>query len=333
MRFVRFAVAAAASLTFAPASAEDVLETFTDFTVGCDNGRACHAVGQYAADNFDLISVSIARGAGANDVPAVWFRMQDKPAVDLAADGKLLGVRFTATDDDQHLTPATVWKAIGAFRSSKRIELIGADGKSLGRLSTAGAAAAMLYMDDKQHRIGTVTALVRKGPQPAAAVPPPPRLPTVVRVSAPGRPPAKLSDTQIRAIQQQYAECTDDDLTDRVDYARLDARHGLILVTAVCGSGAYNMFTIPLIVDANGRRTYAKFDRDETDDMSMNISWDARARILSAYMKGRGIGDCGGGTEFVWNGARFVTVKSTAMDDCRGATEWITLYRARIVDK
>lgn len=333
MRIHRFALAAFASLVAAPAAAEEMLKTFTDFTVGCDNGRACHAVGQYAADDFDLVAVSIARGAGANDVPAVWFRLQDRPAIDLAADGKRLGVRFIATDDDQHLTAATVWRAIDAVRSARRIDFIGADGKPLGRLSSAGAAAAMLYMDERQQRLGTVTALVRNGARPASSIPPPPRLPIVVRVSRPGNPPARLSDAQIRAIQQQYAECTDDDLTDRADYARLDARHGLILVTAICGSGAYNIFTIPLVVDARGKRTYAKFDRSETDDRSMNMSWDAKTRILSSYMKGRGIGDCGGGTEFVWNGARFVTVKSTAMDDCRGATEWITLYRARIVDR
>jgi hypothetical protein len=65
----------------------------------------------------------------------------------------------------------------------------------------------------------------------------------------------------------------------------------------------------------------------------MNLSWKKKERLLESYFKGRGIGDCGGGDDWAWDGARFRVVRSRMMDECLGATEWITLFRARVVDR
>ena len=170
-----------AAAVAAVAAGTGELKTFKDWTVGCDNGRACQGVGQYSAENMDVISVSISRGAGATDAPKIWFRLQDSPAIDLAADGKRLGVSFVNDEENQTVAAGSVAKVIDAFRTAGKIELVGADGKVIGQLSSLGAAAAMLYMDEQQRRVDTVTALVGKGAKPASAVPQPPALPIVPR--------------------------------------------------------------------------------------------------------------------------------------------------------
>ena len=279
------------------------LKTFKDWTVGCDNGRACHGVGQYSAENMDLISVSISRGAGATDTPKIWFRLQDLPAIDLAADGKRLGVSFVNDEENQTVAAGSAARVIDAFRTAGKVELVGAGGKVIGQLSSLGASAAMLYMDEQQRRIDTVTALVRKGAKPASAVPRPPALPMVRRAAGSGGPLRKLTAAQVRQIQQANAECTDDDVSDKVEYARLDAHTTLAIVNAICASGAYNFYSIPILICDNGKRDVAKFEGREADDLTMNMTWKSKERLLDSYFKGRGIGDCGGGSDWAWDGA------------------------------
>ena len=309
------------------------LKTFKDWTVGCDNGRACQGVGQYSAENMDLISVSISRGAGAADAPKIWFRLQDSPAIDLAADGKRLGVSFVNDEENQTVAAGSAARVIDAFRTAGKVELVGAGGKVIGQLSSLGASAAMLYMDEQQRRIDNVTALVRKGAKPASALPKPPALPMVRRAAGSSGPLRKLTAAQVRQIQQANAECTDDDVSDKVEYARLDAHTTLAIVNAICASGAYNFYSIPVLIRDNGKREVARFEGREADDLTMNMSWKSKERLLESYFKGRGIGDCGGGSDWAWDGARFRLVRSRMMDECLGATEWITTFRARVVDR
>ena len=315
------------------ATGTGALKTFKDWTVGCDNGRMCQGVGQYSADNMDLISVSISRRAGPADAPKIWFRLQDSPAIDLAADGKRLGVSFVNDEDNQTVAAGSAARVIDAFRTARKIELVGAGGKVIGQLSSLGASAAMLYMDEQQRRIDTVTALVHKGAKPASTVPQPPALPAVRRAGPATGPIRKLTTAQVRQIQQANAGCTDDDVSDKVEYARLDAHTTLAIVNAICASGAYNYYGIPLLIRDNGKREVAKFEGREPDDLVMNLSWKGKERLLESYFKGRGIGDCGGGSDWAWDGARFRLVRSRMMDDCLGATEWITTFRARVVDR
>lgn len=320
------------------ASAEPApLVTFKDWTAGCDNGRACMAVGQFSADNYELASMVLQRGPLAGDVPDMWFRDDGDPVTDLAADGKPLGLKLVRDQDryevDQiHVAPASMPAFIAALKSATSMTTVRGDGKPGTQMSINGATAAMRWIDDQQKRVGTVTALVAAGDKPASAVPSPPALPTVRQAVASGPLGKKLTDAQIKAIQEQYAECSDDeDLQDKVDYARVDAHTTLAIVSAICASGAYNIYGIPLLIGDNGKRAEAPFEKHEESDLTMNLSWDKKTNQLSSYFKGRGIGDCGGGTDWVWDGKMFRVVKETLMDECLGAIAWIPVFRARPV--
>ena len=318
----------------AAATAADPLVTFKDWVAGCDNGRSCMAVGQYNAANFDLASVVVERGPLPGAVPVIWFRNEDEKVIDLAADGKRLNVKLILDADEYTLTVAaeSAPTVVAALQSAKLLAPVLADGSKASPLSISGASAAMRWIDAQQQRVGTLTALVAKGARPASAVPPPPPLPIVTRAVPSGSLGKPLSDADIRKIQQEYAECSDDsELQDKVDYGRIDAHTTLAIVTAICGSGAYNYFGIPLLLRDDGTRTVADFGPKEEGDLTMNLSWDAKTATLSTSFKGRGIGDCGGGTDYVWDGQRFRVVRESMMGECLGAIAWITTFRARVV--
>ena len=318
----------------AAAAADGAFPTFKDWTVGCDNGRSCMAVGQFNPANFELASVVVERGPGADELPLIWFRNEDdSDVIDLAADGKRLGVKLLTDSDDYNVSVDfdSAAKVIAAMTSAKTLVPVRADGKKAYPLSISGASAALRWMDEQQKRAGTVTALVAKGPAPAAAVPAAPPLP-VVKAAVPSGALAKpLTNAEVAAIQEEHAECTDEDLDGKVEYGRIDSRTTLAIVTAVCGSGAYNYYGIPLLLRDDGTREIADLGKHEEGDVTMNLSWDSSTHLLTSYFKGRGIGDCGASTDWAWDGTRFQVVQEKAMGECLGAIAWIPYYRARVV--
>jgi hypothetical protein len=50
-------------------------------------------------------------------------------------------------------------------------------------------------------------------------------------------------------------------------------------------------------------------------------------------MKGRGIGDCGGSQHYVWDGTEFRLVAVEEMGECRGVVDFISVWRARVVER
>ena len=154
-------------LNHAPASE---VRTFQDWTVACDNGLGCEAIAPLPPDVewSEWLNLSFRRGAAAGDRPVVMLQGFEGTPAALLADGRPLAARF-AGGDEGFIVQADPGELVGALRNARALEVRGADGARLGLVSLAGASAAMLYMDERQRRIGTVTALVRTGPQPASA--------------------------------------------------------------------------------------------------------------------------------------------------------------------
>ena len=324
-----------AFLLLAASAAGDPIVTFKDWAVGCDNGRSCMGVGQHNTSNFELASMVLERGPLPGDVPKIWFRSEGGPVIDLQADGKPLGVKLATDADDYAVTVdrASVPRVIEALKSARTLIPMRGDGKPSYPLSISGASAAMRWIDEQQKRVGTVTALVAAGAEPASSVPAPPPLPVVVQAVPSGAIGKPLTNAEVAKIQEEHGGCTDENLSDKVAYGRLDSRTTLAIVTAVCGSGAYNFYGIPMLLRDDGTREVADVGKHDEGDITMNLSWDQGERLLTSYFKSRGIGDCGASTDWAWDGARFRVVKETAMGECLGAIAWIPYYRARIVTK
>ena len=312
------------------------LRTIADWTVGCDNGRLCQAVALLPGGGMDGATLTVRRGPEPGAVPAIWVTVRSEgvpsPAY-LAIDGRRFPLRLDrGTDALLVRDPAGAARLLG---QATRIEAVVEEGGRVAiPVSSRGSAGALLYMDEAQRRVGTTSALVRRGP--STRVPPPPALPIVRQPPASARPARTMTPMQVRArLDRENAMC-DNPLRLAVEAARLDAANSLVLATHPCGNGAYNIFSTAFILDERGRARPATFDRNagpEGLDGLVNADWNANARRLTTFAKGRGIGDCGVRQQHAWDGARFRLVSQTVMGECRGSTDYITTWRARVVGR
>jgi hypothetical protein len=321
----------------APQPAE--VKTFQDWTVGCDNGAACHAVALMPEDwPEDGLTMSVRRGAEAGAQPVLAFELgADSNAASVSADGKRLAARLIGSEGQTRVAAADTAAMVGALRSAGRVELQAADGKPLGTVSLKGASAALLYMDEKQRRTGTATALVRPGSRRPAGPPPP--LPVVTAAPLSSARPLALTPAGLAALRRKHG-CTLDEVGGPEEAETDTMTPAATLLLLACGSGAYNVSYVPFVL-RRGRggveATVAPFDldepwwKDEGKPILINAGWDPERGVLTTLSKGRGIGDCGTTREYAWDGSRFRLVEQAEMRECRGSVDYITTWRAKVV--
>ena len=147
------------------------LKLFKDWTVGCDNGLSCQAVALMPEDMPEgSATMSLSRGPEADAAPVV--RISLEGAASLAADGRKLDARLAAEDGAARIEAAGVPAVLAALRSAARLAVLNAQGEKIGTVSLAGASAALLFIDERQKRVGTTGALVRPGQAAPTLVPP-----------------------------------------------------------------------------------------------------------------------------------------------------------------
>jgi Protein of unknown function (DUF1176) len=323
-----------------------VLKTFSDWTVGCDNARDCQAVSLMEMETTDnQLTILIKRGGGrtAGATLSVANIESRKPgeAVSIAIEG---GPAIRSVPMPQEGTPvefAFDRPLFEAIRNARYIELRGDDERQLGHASLSGLSAAILYIDDRQLRAKTVTALSGSGAAPATTIPLPPPLPQISYRASKAFAPAKLTAAEV--IKLRNISGCDAELEDASTPTEIVAiAKGKALAFLSCGNGAYNFSAVPFIVSGAGKtRKFqpANFDLAPglTEGAGMpflvNAGWDAATATLSSYNKGRGLGDCGTAEHYVWDGKRFRLIQQRVMGDCRGVIDWIPVWRANTIRK
>ncbi|MDI1296428.1 MAG: DUF1176 domain-containing protein [bacterium] len=317
------------------------LETYRDWTIGCDNRNRCDAVSLLAEDG-DIpdtpMMVGVARNAGADATAEIWVvhDAKGRAQVDVHVDGRKVASIPSLNGDGMLIGPQASALAIAMARGTTMDVRVG--GKVIGRPSLAGSGAALRYMDARQGRAGTTTALIATGPLGPTAVRPAPPAPTIRRALIPaGAVPPSLWREELTALGK-FTGCTDEMKDGQpLELHRLSKSETLILVP--CGSGAYNFSSVPVIATGTaGRRVFrfATFDyqpswtEEASHPMLVNVGWSPETSRLDSFAKGRGIGDCGNSETYVWDGVRFRLAEASAMDECRGAWHWITTWTARV---
>jgi hypothetical protein len=340
------ALIAAATTTAAqsgPAPGE--VKTFGDWYVACDNTWSCEA-GTLAAEGGDFtgaMAVRIRREAGP-DAP---FRIELRPSEDAAKGAAKLKIdarpAFGGTldsDGDTWLDEEQVPSIARWIATGRRAALLAADGKSI-PVSLTGSSAALRYMDAIQKRAGTVGAIVATGPASDTALPPP--IPQLTARAAPkiaALPVMKDYPAVIAAAKCEYRQEGVEDTVHPLD--RRDGKD-LALALIACDSGAYNFGSVVMIaerpegdVKAKWRFTPARFDHatgwgdDEQAQQVVNAGFEPERGTLSDFSKGRGIGDCGTASNFVWDGAMFRLSELNVMGECRGVWEWPRVWTAEV---
>ena len=311
------------------------LKTFSDWIVGCDNGLLCQASAMMPETDTS-ITVTVRRSPEPDASPQVWMRSVDTDIADVVADGHKLGLHLTKNADDAFVVaPPDALKFLDTLRSANKVEGFDPKGKLVGDILVNGATAALLYIDDRQHRLGTRGALVRRGDRPDSSIPAPPALPVRVAVAGSSRPAPKLSAAFVAKVRKDN-DCPDEKDPNLVNVDRVDSSHSFATITLICQSGAYNYLSANYVIADGGAPRPAKFDDDnskEDGDLHYNLYWDAKTHRLDAGMKGRGIGDCGGMQHYVWDGSEFRLVAVEEMTECRGVIDFISVWRAKVVKR
>ena len=334
--------------------------TFREWLGSCDNGNAC--VAYTGTDTGGWLMVRQAAGPGA--VPEILaglsaFAGEDTvEGVQLNIDGQVQSLSAGPEGTMSYAVPAGRVPAVLARLASARTIQVGM-GETQTSLPTAGASAAFLWIDDRQGRLDTTSALLRRGARATSAVPAAPALPrvqaaasvdqgTLGGASNPGEQgdeagialPATLEAlAEVRQCREDTAY--NEYLQKAVLAGRLSADTELWGVP--CGAGAYNaMYDFYLtgpnganprkavFPNADGEAPVAQ-EGDITGDGLVNPVFDPRTNTVSHFPKARGIGDCGIDQTWAWTGQAFVLTREASMGNCWGITSdlWPTTWRTR----
>ena len=308
------------------------MRTFRDWVVGCDNRLACTgvALGPDGAEFPTLRIVVMRPGGGA--LPRVIVDSNDGVAIPVAItiDDKPIARGGTASDDGIVFTGEDAQRLIDAIAQGKVGRIVA--GKTEDAIALNGAAAALRYMDERQQMAGTTAALVARGKdRPTAS---PPALPIVTRVRPAGRA-ARPTPAQVTAMRRA-ADCQIEFLDEAQTRPEAHALGGgATLILLPCGAGAYNFMSAVFVIDQDGTLRPATFDvatgiDPEAGGVPQLVNSGFGEGRLTSYAKGRGIGDCGIGQDFVWDGARFRLTEQNEMTECRGSTRLVTTWRAEV---
>ena len=341
--FVLPAGAGAASETAAPGK----VEVFGDWAVGCDNRNHCEAVSLLPEDGMigDAMPAHlvVARGGEAGDAATVELvtGYTDGDRYELTVDGRRfateatgVGQRLVVRGEGDSLIDAL---ARGRTATPRLLSAPGTDDEAR-VISLTGSAAALRYMDARQGRAGTTTALLAKGRAPFA--PPLLKSATVVADRWTDSDAVPSTGDIVRLVEE--GPCADARfglVEDRVFPLGRRAQKERALVLVACGAGAYNMSAMPYLAEKIGDGAWRFRHPDfypepgywpdaRSGPALVNADWNADTQILSTHMKGRGIGDCGGSTSYVWDGEAFRMTEAADMPVCRGSHSWIRTWRA-----
>lgn len=337
-----------------PAVAPEMRE-FRDWRAACDNGNRCMAWG-----GSDSGWIRIAIDAGPDAQPTVTagsWSLGDvgkaPESLTLKVDGRDYALRAGPRDAANAVAGADrVRQIIAALPASRTLAL--ASGAQTADLPSSGISAALLWIDERQGRLDTTTALIRRGARPASSVPAAPALPRLTPAPAASQagfegaanptedePQALAVPAAIEGLKEVKACRAENNeyLNKAVLAARLDG--STVLWGIPCGSGAYNATYILYLArpDGSGVRSAAlpeRTPRTEGDiggqgPWLVNPIYNPQRQTLTVFPRGRGLGDCGTITTWTWTARGFALSEERSMGDCWGMSSdvWPTLWRTQ----
>jgi hypothetical protein len=327
----------------APSSGLGELHTFNDWVVGCDNVRTCEAHGYGTLHDDPAVgraALLVRRDAGPGRTPVVKIRYAslDDPSgtpasgevVTLQAGALRIRLEPVDAEGESPVPPGQVSPVLGAVQRGDELWLVA--GTQRWSVSLAGAAAALLKMDDLQGRVGTVGALMRRG---GRLDPPAPALPHIERARVPPTTPADLALGG--AILAEFAaDCADIDAdVGRVGIARVTSRS--LLVAQPCSPGAYQTGARLWLVDDHAPFHPRPVPLPEPDGGTYDLlilemmNQEAGTLRLHESAKSRGIGDCCSTREWTWTttGLALVEAAESPCELFEAGGLPITLWRTR----
>lgn len=353
-----FALIAIAAATTAASNADVKLsevKSFKDWAIACDNGLSCEAT-TYFAENLggEQLRLSMSRDAGRQGEIKIslYDFSTDADRYQLLVDGRPIDtglIKSGAFDEWRwakpidkiiEITGADALKVSRAMVSGRKLTLTDGAGGKIGNVSLAGSAAALRYMDASQGRVGRSNAIAARGKKQATDRSAPVPVIEAAKVNPSPILPDAVSLVSLSEISPCAAER--DGRSEDTAYSLGNDASGAprALVLLFCGAGAYNPSYGAYIGTRtpNGKWDFlpASFDFIQAHTQTGKVplvgyaQWNPASQTLSGYYKDRGIGDCGGSSQYVWDGQRFRLAHATDMTECRGSMDWLTVWRADV---
>ncbi|PXW77600.1 uncharacterized protein DUF1176 [Blastomonas natatoria] len=328
-------LAAAAASPTGPVPGE--VRIFKDWYVACDNIWSCEA-GTLSDDSSELFTaqvVRIRREGGPDARFRIVLRPQEeqaKGAATLVIDGAAPLTGEPDSEGDTWLDETRSMATARALANGKSASVKLSDESAI-PISLAGSSAALRYIDAIQQRAGTSGAIVATGPKPDTALPP--AAPELIARAATKLIALPDLKRYPEVIAETGCEYRMEGAEDTVEPLGQRGGRDMALVLIACDSGAYNFGSAVMIAErpmedpnADWTFTRARFDSEtgwgENADVAqvVNASFEPATGRLAEFAKGRGLGDCGTASQYVWDGEQFRLAERHVMDDCRGAWDW-----------
>lgn len=333
-------------------AAQAQMRAFQHWSVGCDNGGRCTAIG-FAGEypSADTHKLAIVREASGRMLLRFWEIL---PApYDVFVDGKSVARVEQRHVQETRLAPgAEAHMMITDQAIAATIVRAAAEGGWIGLgaqrqkdkdVSLAGVKAALLFMDEVQKLAGTRLAFVARGNGKAAL-----RTPVLPLVAVPAfRSKNALADSAKAAVIDHHKrtaskdDCSELERPDGLQVLEsAEIEPGRFAVAVSCWRAAYQSGEMVYITDATGKSVQrAMFERYEqkngglvrTSGKTLTLASIGPGGQASEFAKGRGLGDCGEASQWRWDGRMFRLAGHRYMPRCAGILldDWFELWRVR----
>jgi hypothetical protein len=325
------------SLPVLAAERPQVYFQHADWELACDNTRTCRAAGYHGDDSENGISILLTRPAGPNAPVRVQLQLADTASATPSAVQMHIGRRALGTirlNDNARgeLSAAQTAALLPALLTNATLTW-DAEGPSW-TVSTKGANAVLLKMDEFQGRLGTPGALARKGTQPESSVSAALPIPEITAAPVsddkadaglvPAVQRAALLAELRKTLGNEDANQCDDFNENAIDPQKLTLYRlssSRLLVSIGCYVGAYNSGDAYWVI--NPRPPFLPV-------LATNTGSDYAHGQIFFSQRGRGIGDCMSSDTWTWDGRQFVHTSSLSTGMCKeimagGAWELPTL--------
>ncbi|PQK92552.1 DUF1176 domain-containing protein [Pantoea ananatis] len=328
----------------AAAQADPVQKLFSDWQLTCNN--AAHCVARSIPGDQGLV-MTLSRSAGSDDKPllridygSAYSGALPGPALqdNLLVDQRRLRPDFKHwTVEPHHLAtsnPIAINEFLELTMDAKSLQLTFNAGP---QISLRGMKAALLFMDDVQGRVNSMSAWVRRGGRTGLpAAPAVPQLPPAMAAPAPLTRDETSGLIDYGTWRVNSDTCSLDPLRREVSVSPLTDKKALLLVS--CEMGAYNVIDLAFEVTrappyvARGITLTLPFTPPGASERQLeliNADYDAASGQLYTFGKGRGLGDCGTATRWQFDGEHFVLAEYAEESTCdawHSSDDWPTLW-------
>ena len=318
----------------AAATPPQLVFTHKDWHLVCDNTRTCRAAGYSDWGLNETASVLLTRKAGPGQPVTMQMKVSFK---DYDWTGTAPLSLAMHAGEGHHGSVVVAADTLLGELSAQQVQAVlatlqGDEGPRWSgpgqdwQLSTAGANAVLLKMNEFQGRTGTPGALVRKGGKPESSVlpalaPPVVAVPPLPRAARETLLPVAMTKALLPQLLKKLGKDGCEMLEHPEPPDEQDDRHGVpyvmavplsggkLLVSTLCYRAAYNANTGYWLV--NRHAPY----RPQLVTTRATAYADG---ILQLQHKGRGLGDCWEQKQWAWDGRRFVPTLVTDVGPCRG---------------